>query len=188
MKYLPRALCIAMLLTVPGPAAVASDDVNPSLVVTTEGDSIAITVPVSRIKVLIPSGNLTRDEKPGTGATSSARYFKFADSGKGLVISGWMESESSWQGWKKFFAGEFAALLKSGYPPTQAPDALKAEPWNGFTYDVDLKPGLSANLRAEGFKDGTWVDLHISVSNSGPIADARAEALALLKTIEIVRK
>src|SRR5450631_2411682 len=188
MRRVRSSLYLAVLLCASGGAALASDTADASLVVTVEGDSIVLTVPVSQVKVVIPRGNLTRDEEPGSGATTSPRYFKFSDADKGVVISGWFESEASWQGWKKFMAGEFTGLLKSEYPPSKAPDSLTAGPWNGFSYDVDLKSGKSAHLRAETFKTGTWVDLHISVTIDGPIADARTQALALLKSVDVKKK
>ena len=179
---------IAALLFASGDAALASDGAVAPLVVTTEGDSIVLTVPVSKVKVVVPRGNLTRDEGPGSGATTSPRYFKFSDADKGVVISGWFESEASWPGWKKFLAGEFSGLLKSEYPPSSVPDSFTTGPWNGFSYDVDLKSGKSAHLRAEAIKAGTWVDLHISVTINGPTTDARTQALALLNSVKVKKK
>ena len=181
-------LYVAVLLYAGAGGAVASEADNAALIVTTDGDAIVMTVPVSKVKVMFPRGSLTRDEEPGSGATASPRYFKFSDRVRGVAISGWFESEASWEGWKKFMAGEFASLLKSGYPPAAVPDSLAAGPWHGFSYDVDLKGPKSAHLRAETFKAGTWVDIHISVTGDGPISDARALAMALLKSIDVKRK
>lgn len=188
VKYLRTALFVVALLCTSFGTASAASPGDTALIVVTEGDTLVLTVPVSKVHLSIPRGNLTRYEEPGSGATASPRYFQFRDDAKGLVISGWFESESSWQSWKKFLAGEFAGLIKSEYPPSKDPESVTAGPWHGFSYDVDLKSAKSANLRVELFKAGTWIDLHISVTSVGSITDARSQAMAFLKKVEVKKK
>jgi len=166
----------------------ASSESATALVAVDTGDTWVLTVPVSKVNVSFPRGNLARYEQSAGGATESPRYFQLRDAARGLVISGWLESEASWEGWKKFFAGEFAGLLKSQYPPSKAPDQLEVGPWQGFSYEVDLTSERSAHLRVERRESGTWLDLHISVTGDGPVEELHARAIAFLKTIEMKRK
>ena len=123
-----------------------------------------------------------------TGATASPRYFQLRDAGKGLVVSGWFESESSWQGFGKFVVGELQALKKAGQLPTKAPEVVAAGSWQAFSYEVGLPGGASANVRAELIRAGTWIDLHISVSGSGPPGELREQAVQFLKGIMVTEK
>jgi hypothetical protein len=188
VRYIITALSVVALLCTSFGTASAASAADTALIIVSEGDTLVITVPVSKVELSIPRGSLTRYEEPGRGATASPRYFQFRDDANSLVVSGWFESESSWQSWKKFLAGEFADLIKGEYPPSKDPESVTADPWHGFSYDVDLKSAKSANLRVELFKAGTWIDLHISVTGVGSIADARSQAMAFLKTVEVKKK
>jgi hypothetical protein len=102
------------------------------------------------------------------------------------VVSGWFESATSWTGFEKFLTGELRGLKDAGVTIRQGPDVLAADPWQAFTYDVDLPKGLtSANVRAELISAGTWVDVHISITSRLPEAEARQQAVQFLRSIAI---
>jgi hypothetical protein len=163
--------------------AAAVEEPSGTLVTTTLGDSIELSVPASRLTVIFPHGDLAAVNEPRTGAAASLRYFHFIDEKRGLVVSGWFEPASSYGGFEKFWTGELLAMKKHGIPIRGAPDVVKAGPWQVVAYDVDFPKGVSANVRAELISAGTWVDVHISVTSNGSPREAREQAVQFLKSI-----
>lgn len=171
---------------------VAADTGDATLVMSITGDTIELTVPVSALSLRIPKGDLAVVEKSRSGAQASPRYFHLQDAGAGLVVSGWFEPARAFKGFETFWAGEFSAMKQSGLIPSEPPTAVTVADWSGIAYEIPL-PGsdgkfVSTHIRAELIKAGTWVDLHISVTSEKPLADARTEALQLLKGIVVNQK
>lgn len=180
---------IAIALLFSGIAS--SADSNDNAVVTSiKGDTIEVGVPASALSLTFPKGGLA--EIDPTGNQSNPRYFNFADLDRGWVISGWIEPASAFQGTEKFWVGEFTAMKNSGLMPKEPPVPVEAGDWMALAYELSLpeNAGKVANshLRAELVAHGTWVDLHISVTGDMPVAQARSEALALLKSIVVTKK
>jgi hypothetical protein len=151
-------------------------------VVTDLQDSIELSVPVSKLTLVIPRGNLASVEEPRTGATANPRYFHFVDEKRGLVLTGWFEAASSWSGFEKFWIGELRAMKNGGVSIRKAPDVVAAGPWQAAAYDVDLpKKVTSANVRAELISAGTWIDIHISVTSDLPESEERDQAVQFSK-------
>jgi hypothetical protein len=163
--------------------AAAAEDPSSTLVVTTLEDNIEMSVPASRLTVIFPRGGLATVNEPRTGAAASSRYFHFNDEKRGLVVSGWFEPASSYVGFEKFWTGELLAMKKNGIPLREAPDVVKAGPWQAVAYNVELPKGVSANVRAELISAGTWVDVHISVTSEGSAREAREQAVQFLRSI-----
>jgi hypothetical protein len=167
-------------------AALASEDASSTLVVTNLQDSIELSVPVSTLTLVFPRGNLASVEEPRVGATASPRYFHLVDEKRGLVVTGWFESASSWDGFEKFWAGELRAMKNAGVSIRKAPDVVAAGPWLAAAYDVDLpRNGTSANVRAELIRAGTWIDIHISITSDLPQSEEREQAVQFLRSIAI---
>ena len=185
MRYACVVTLLSVLAGVPTTPAAAVDAPSSTLVVTATDDSFELSVPMSKLTLVFPRGDLARVDQSGTGATASPRYFQFFDRKHGLVVSGWFESASSWAGFQRFWQGEFGAMKKIGVPIRQAPEVVETDPWQAVAYDVDLSKGTSANVRAELVRAGTWVDVHISVSSDGPPVDAREQAIHFLKSVLI---
>jgi hypothetical protein len=161
----------------------AAQDPSGTLVVTTLEDSVEMSVPASRLALILPRGGLVAVNERRVGAAASSRYFHFIDEKRGLVVSGWFEPASSYGGFEKYWTGELLAMKKNGIPIREAPDVVKAGPWQAVAYDVDLPKGVSANVRAELISAGTWVDVHISVTSKGSPREAREQAVQFLKRI-----
>jgi hypothetical protein len=171
--------------------AVAADSAGSTIVMTIAGDTIELTVPASRISLRIPQGDLAPVEASKTGAQASPRYFHLADAGRGLTVSGWFEPAKAFKGFEAFWTGEFSAMKRSGLVPTAAPTAVAVENWSGAAYEVavpGVEKAVNTHIRAELIKAGTWIDLHISITAQKPVADARAEALELLRSIVVNEK
>jgi len=168
----------------------AADPADSAVVTSITGDKIELGVPASALRLTIPKGGLAAVNP--TGSQSNPRYFNFADLDRGWVISGWIEPASSFPGAEKFWVGEFTAMKKSGLMPKEPPAPVEAGDWMALAYELSLpdSAGKVANshIRAELVEHGTWVDLHISVTGDMPVAQARSEALALLKSIVVTKK
>jgi hypothetical protein len=166
--------------------ALASEVISSTLVATNLQDSIELSVPVSKLTLVIPRGNLASVEEPRTGATAGPRYFHYVDEKRGLVLTGWFEAASSWSGFEKFWIGELRAMKNGGVSIRKAPDVVAAGPWQAAAYDVDLpKKVTSANVRAELISAGTWIDIHISVTSDLPESEERDQAVQFLRSIVV---
>jgi hypothetical protein len=185
MRYACLVVLLGVFMAVPHIPAAAADSTSSTLVVTAREDTFELSVPVSRLTLAFPRGDLAAVEQPRTGATASPRYFQFFDRRHGLVVSGWIEPASSWDGLEKFWQGELLAMKKIGVQIRQAPEVIVAEPWQAVAYDVDLPKGTSANVCAELVRAGTWVDIHISVTSNESALVAREHAVTFLKSVLI---
>ena len=170
-------------------AVVAADSSDSTIVTTITGDTIEITVAASAISLRMPKGDLAPVEGSRTGAQASPGYFYFADAGRGLAVSGWFEPAASFEGFEKFWVGEFSAMKRSGLIPKAAPTSVAVGNWLAAAYDIEVPSsvgkGVNTHIRAELIKAGTWVDLHISITTQKSLEDARSEALEFLKGIVV---
>jgi hypothetical protein len=168
---------------------VAADSRDATLVMRTTPDAIELAVPVSALVLQFPKGGLAEVKEARSGAQASPRYFHLAD-GRGLIVSGWFESAQTFDGFETFWKGEFSAMKKAGLVPTAPPTSVVLGDWSGAAYELPLPDGapenmINTHIRAELIKAGTWIDLHISITSRKPVAEARDEALAFLKSIAV---
>ncbi len=145
-----------------------------------------LTVPASRIEVILHGDNL--EQQPGGG--TSPRYFFFDDRGQGAVISGWFEPAQAFPGIKQFWEKETGGSKPGKLP---GPENVKFEnvgKWQVVAYDVKLPAANATNvhLRAERVQAGTWLDFHLSMTSSLSSAAARAKLEEVLKGVEVREK
>lgn len=150
------------------------------------------TVPESRLRLKVTApGFVSTTERIG-GGTDHPRYFKLTrnsdDPPAALVLSGWFEPSSRYRGREKFWAGESRALKKSAWSDPVNVAFLKEGNWEVIAYDNAFPSGTNCHLRAELSRNGTWIDLHLSLTSQQPAAVAREQLLAILKTIEVSDK
>ena len=172
-------------------AGLAADRVDEKLVATETADRIELTVPVSRLILSFPKGKLAAVTEERSGAQVHPRYFFYADAESKLQVSGWIESEREFDGFKTFWRKLKAAMKESGLEPVETPTPLQEGGWVGIAYD--LKPAadsgvVASNIRAELLQADTWVDLHISIVTDGRAAEAREELMKFLKDIAVQEK
>lgn len=192
IKRCMRSTCLVgvlgVLIATYSMSAAAAQDPSGTLVITTLEGSIELSVPASRLALTFPRGGLVAVNEPRTGAAASSRYFHLNDEKRGLVVSGWFEPASSYDGFEKFWTGELLAMKKNGIPLREAPDVVKAGAWQAAAYDVELPKGVSANVRAELISAGTWIDVHISVTSRGSPSEAREQAVQFLRSMVATEK
>lgn len=180
--------CLALFIGLCRPIIAA--DSSSTLAVASDGDHITMSVPVSRITISLPRGNLERNDGSGAGSAASPRYFRFDDPKQGIIVSGWFESANQFGGFEQFWKAEFQSMKKNGVNVKGIPDVVRVGPWIAAAYDVDMGPvkGANTHLRSELVEAGTWVDLHISVTEAGSVEDARNVALQFLKDVVVTER
>ncbi len=175
---------VALSAVVP-PMASAATPVDQKLAIQETDDSFRLSVPVSRLVMTIPRGDLKVVHDSGSGPTAGPRYFHFEDAPHGIIISGWFESAQSYGGIQKFWKGETDAWKKNHLPNPKDTSIVKIDKWDAILYDIKLPEGSNTHIRSEWVDLGTWIDVHISVTTAEPIDAARAKAMGVLKSIRI---
>jgi hypothetical protein len=182
-----RVLLIAMLGFCGVAVAQASGN-QTSLAITAEGDRYVLTVPVSRLIMTIPKGNLERKPSPAGGATASSRYFLFENHDLHLFVSGWFESARGFSGIKEFWSKETEAWKKANKPEPHDVSFEKIGSWDAILYELLVSGGGSSHIRAHWVQAGTWIDLHISITSEAPPEDRHRNLRAFLNAIHVSEK
>lgn len=178
------AFVTGLLLTLePAARAEAPDDAALAIEETDAG--FELTVPVSRLIIVIPKTGLTRGDGNGLASTESSRYFYFRDSSRGLVISGWFEPAHAFKGIQEFWADETAAWKRGGLPPARNTQIGKIGEWQTITYDIDAPSGNNSHIRAHLVRAGTWVDVHLSATAARSRDELRTSLEAVLNSISV---
>jgi hypothetical protein len=173
---------VAVLSLALGGAATAQSD--PALTIAESGDNYRLSVPVSRLVMTIPKGAFTVANVSAGGATASPRYFLLKDAVRGVSVSGWFESSGGYAGFDAFWKNEANALRRNGLSAANV-ERTRVDKWEAVLYEQQIPKGTNANIRAEWIEEGTWIDVHISVTTKDPSSVARAAALNVLKEITV---
>jgi hypothetical protein len=146
-----------------------------------------LTVPASRLVMQFPKGTFSPADRETGGATNSPRYFSFRDRDLPLIISGWFEPAQGFAGIQDFWAKETAAWNKQLAPPQNVAFS-KNGGWEVVAYEIPVPNITNSHLRAHWVQAGTWIDLHLSLTNRQPARDARALLAAFLATVSVSEK
>jgi len=179
-----RSIRVAVACVSVALATTVSAQSAATLRVAESGDSYRLSVPVSRLEMTIPKGAFSVAEIPGRGATASPRYFQLADHAHGVIISGWFEPAEGFKGIDAFWNGEAEALRRGGFPPRNT-KLTNVGKWQAVLYDTEIPKGTNTHIRAEWVEQGTWIDVHISVTTEESNDAARATALGVLNSIRV---
>lgn len=142
-------------------------------------------VPISKLVLTIPMNNFIKKENRLGGATNSPRYFFFEDEIRKIIISGWFESEKELCGVSKFRENELKNYTQLKLPIPQDAKFNKFDNWDVISYDMCIKNHTNTHIRAHWIQAGTWIDLHISITNNSSSTANRLTLLNILKTIRI---
>ncbi len=182
------AFSCALLVTGSASAQEAGVSGRPDAIqVTQTGTHYVLTVPVSRLVMQFPKGALVLAQPDAGGATRSPRYFYFQDREASLIASGWFESEQGFVGIQKFWDDEVASWNKR-LPAPQNVAFSKKTGWETIAYEVPVPTITNTNLRAHRVQAGTWIDLHLSLTNRQPVREARARLDAFLDNVIVSEK
>jgi hypothetical protein len=174
------AICLTALANEP-----TTTPESERIAVVEAGDTLRLSVPVSRVIMTIPRSGLTLVPSLAGGATSNPRYFHLEDPARGLAISGWFEPARLYSGLKKLWKRETEAWRKQGLPKPSNESFVKVGKWEAVLYDIELTGISNTHARAQWVELGTWIDVHISVTTVDPIDVARASVMDVLKSIQV---
>lgn len=152
------------------------------LVITERADGYEVMVPVSRVSLAIPKGQLV-PSKP-TVESGNPRYFSLEGRGRPLMISGWFEPEQAFSGIDSFWAGEQRSLTQNGIQ-LQNISRERIGNWQVILYDIRMPSERNFNMRAEWVGNGTWIDLHLSVTSDQPETEAQKTLRDALSAIRV---
>ena len=184
MRMLHIFVAIILLVQLPAAQAQRSDEISISVA----NESYLLTVPISRLELLLPKTTLSQVPLNIGGSTSNPRYFHFNDTSRGLIISGWFESSTGYKGINQFWEQELSSWKKSNLPVPTDVSIEKVGVWDVIFYEQPITGGSSAHVRAHRVQSGTWIDLHISSTTRDSYFSNRAAAEALLKSIMVREK
>jgi hypothetical protein len=166
----------------PGPGTERPDAIQ----ITQTGTHYVLSVPVSRLVMQFPKSTLQPAELEKRGAANSPRYFSFRHRELPLIVSGWFEPEQNFAGIQKLWANELAGWNKVAPPQDVA--FSKNGLWEVVAYEIPVPNVTNSHLRAHWVQAGTWIDLHLSLTNRQPARDARALLAAFLGTVSVSEK
>jgi hypothetical protein len=185
-RLIPFAFALAFFGAAGISAAPSKDE---SLQLRQTRDEFILTVPASKLDLHIPRKGL----KKLNGASSNPRYFYFEDAPKGMIVSGWFESQANFSSAKEVWEGDTKQWSLQGLPAPANVSFQKIDRWDAVLYDMLVAPGTSLpvrnpHIRAHWVQAGTWIDLHLSMVSNDPKVDSRAQVMALLKSIQVTEK
>jgi hypothetical protein len=155
--------------------------VQDSLRVAANPDRYELWVPASRVYMIVPRGRLTPADNPAGGAASSPRYFYFVD--RAFNLSGWFEPADKFSGVQSFWETEMRAWSQRGLPAPLDVQFKKVGEWNAIIYDSPSPLGTNSHIRAHWVQEGTWIDVHLSMTSSASSAQLRSALEALLQAL-----
>lgn len=143
-----------------------------------------ITVPSSKVTLLVPKADLRPGVGARSGASGSPRYFLLE--GQELVVSGWFEPARLHTGTlDDSLKGEFAGLVKAGFAAPSHLEKLRVGAFDGVLYDVNDPGTNSSHVRATFVDEDTWIDLHVSVHADRSPAQLRAAVVDAVRGLSI---
>ena len=188
MRQSLQHLVLALACSLASHSAPAQPQRPDALAITQTDSSYVLQVPVARLQMFLPSTGLRSDPPNVGGATSNPRYYNFSDSSRGLVISGWFEPANRFPGLAAFWEGEQAAWKRNGLPEPRSVSLKTIGIWQTIFYDLDLPGVTNRHVRAHAVQAGTWIDLHISLTGSGPQTPNREDLISVLEKIVVSEK
>jgi hypothetical protein len=152
-----------------------------------EGDFL-LTVPMSRLVLDIPGGDLSQGKDAPAGSSNNPRYFYFEGLASHLAISGWFESEQEFPGMKKIWERETSTWKRNGLPEPRGVSFKKISNWDAVVYGMDLPQASFSHIRAHWVQAGTWIDIELSIPSGQSSQNARTKLESLLRGISVSEK
>lgn len=156
-----------------------------SIAVTEDAGAFIVTVPVSRLALTIPKGDLKESHE---GAAGGPRYFHLQAEHSGLIVTGWFEPDHGYRGIEELWSGEVAAWKRHGDPEPKDVSFERLGSWDAVVYDVAVGPMRNSHIRASRVQAGTWIDLHLSLTMERPPAELRQSLRDELASIRVAEK
>lgn len=189
MRFACKSSLVAMLFLA-GACSTPGGGSTDRIEITAANDAYRLSVPVSQLTMTLPKGNWSRKDKSAMGGgTASPRYFYFEDSKEeSLILSGWFEPDSRFEGVPKYWEQGRQSFKKQGLPEPVDVSFEKLGGWDTVMYDHNFGKVVNTHLRAHWVQSGTWIDLHLSTTTYGSSADNRKKLRSLLRGISIAKR
>ena len=141
----------------------------------------------SRLVLKLPKDAIgPHDFRDASPEMQNPRYFKFSSNAfGGMMVSGRFEPAALFTGLNNFWGDELAAWKRVRIP---APTSVHFETLNGWElicYEIPARDAASYHVLAEFVRDGTWLDLHVSITAARPVANLRADIIAFMAGIVV---
>jgi hypothetical protein len=177
------AACLALAAVV-----VAAAPPSQSIAVETKAAAFVLTVPVSKLALTIPKGNLVLKSSAIGGSTNNPRYFHFEDPALHLIVSGWFEPSQGFSGIDAFWKSETAAWKQNGLPEAQDVMFEKMGKWDAIVYELKIPGASNSHVRAHWVQAGTWIDIHLSLTSDRTAEENRKRLRSLIEALTIEEK
>jgi len=169
-RVLPLLLALAL-------AACASD-----LVVVLPGEeSYTIATIASKVSLVVPKGRLVQHTRDTSGNEYPPHYFylsDLSDPARTLILSGWFEKASQFPGIDEYWRQTLASDAAKGLPRRVDVRFSKDRGADVIEYQVvlpELSGRTNSHLIAHWVEEGTWVELHASLTSKLPVAENQAQ-------------
>jgi hypothetical protein len=161
-----------------------------SIQITDTGKAYDVTVPVSRVVMTIPKGELKYAENDQGGTAGSPRYFAFRHKTLNMTIDGWFEPAERFPGLKKLWEEKLNVFTRTGRRPPEEVAFTKVGRWKAITYVIPdpALPLITAEISAHWLQAGTWIELHLSLTAAQTDKESGAKLEKLLNTIQVREK
>jgi hypothetical protein len=175
---------LPILLVILAIAGCATPAGNARLAVVESDSSYEVTVPASRVVMLIPRAALVRVDV----RHDNPRYFYFQDKRAGMIISGWFEAAERYPGLQQLWSKDTAAWRTKGLPEPRNVRLTRIAKWEAITYDMPDPAATNSHLRAQRLQAGTWIDVHLSVTSAQSNAANQVVLGKALTAIQVKEK
>ena len=186
MKRIVAPVSVLILLSTAASGQQPSDSVT--LKITQDAESYVLTVPVSRLVMTIPQGELQVQRGAISGAGNSPRYFYLEDQSGPLIVSGWFESADGFSDIQSFWRKETAAWKRKGLPKPRDVSFEHLGTWDAILYDIQAPDTTNTHIRAHWVQSGTWIDIHLSLTGPARQTGLREKLRGVLQSIRVTER
>ncbi|MDR2982843.1 MAG: hypothetical protein LBV12_11425 [Puniceicoccales bacterium] len=154
------------------------------------GKGVSIGTSASKVAILLPSADISQKDDNIGGGTSRPGYFYCTEPKAGIIVSGWIEPVERFRHSSVKAMWEEEVSRKTRAMANMAPKDVafqKVNEWEVILYDQAMPVDKLSNshIRANLMKDGSWIDLHLSLTGQGSSAEMRKKLLDYLRDVKI---
>jgi hypothetical protein len=177
-----RSLPFLVALTL---AACATEQVE----VVPANDDYLISTIGSKLALHVPKGELVPQTRDESGNRYPPHYFYLDDRARGLILSGWFETADRWAGVDDWLRQVTRSDAEKGLPPRMDLRVSKDRGADVVEYHLEGNFGGRTNchLVAHWVDEGTWIEMHASLTAKLSLADNQAQLEQFFQSIRLQR-
>lgn len=189
MQFFVKSIFIAALIMIGACATPGGPGPSPSeriRILETNGRYI-FSVPVSQLLMTMPKRGWSLKNNDIGGSTSNPRYFYFENGAEHAILSGWFEPDRLFTSVKQLWEEESGKRQKGSLPAAANVTYEQLGGWDTVMYDYVMGELTSSHIRGHWVQSGTWIDLHISITDKSA-TENRKKLKTLLKEVKVADK